>query len=172
MAPSTGSTGKSLFVSNQEHCFPLEKLHPTWRNFSCSWRRLAGVGCVGNSPGSREWELKWGKTGRLASGLGTATHHLAVAGSEALLCRAGGLCGSPASICLQGQWLSTMITLVNQEWGCPSFTVWHCRVTPRPYPIPEQPNELCPNHILNGTLAPGKDPSSCPSRAAADSMAG
>lgn len=127
------------------------------------------MGYMGNRPGSREWELK---TGSLANGLGTATHHLAVAGSEALLCRTRGLRGSPASICLQGQWLSAMITLVSQEWGSPSFTVRHCRVTPRHYPIPEQPNEPCPHHILNGTPAPGKEPSSCPSRAAPDSMAG
>lgn len=107
---------------------------------------------LGNSPGSGERELEWVRTGSPANGLGTASHHLSVAGNEAaLLCRAKGLCGSPAPICPRCQWLSPVLVLLSLEWGCgkgsPSFTVWHCRVTPRDFPIPEQPNEPCPHHM-------------------------
>lgn len=83
MAPSTGFTEEKPFVSNQEYCLLLEKFHPAWRDFSCSWMRREGH--LGNSPDSGEWELEWGKTGSPANSLGTATHHLAVAGREVAL---------------------------------------------------------------------------------------
>lgn len=44
-----------------------------------------------------------------------------------------------------------MLVLVTLEWGCgkgsPSFTFWHCRVTPRDFDTPEQPNQSCPHHM-------------------------
>lgn len=43
------------FVSNQEHCFLLERLHPAWRDFSCSWMGQRGTWGMGQAAGSRSW---------------------------------------------------------------------------------------------------------------------
>lgn len=43
------------FVFNQEHCFLLEKLHPAWRDFSCSWMRQGGHLVTVQALGSGSW---------------------------------------------------------------------------------------------------------------------
>lgn len=48
------------FVSNQEHCFLLERLHPAWRDFGCSWLGQGSTWGMGQAVGS--W--RGGRAGR------------------------------------------------------------------------------------------------------------
>ena len=156
------------FVSNQEHCFLLERLHPAWRDFSCSW--MGREGHLGNRPSWREWGLE-GRQSREshASGLGTATPCLAVArGKAPLLCIGRGFTWQPCTHMATCRWLSPTLTLVSPVWSCgkgsPSLTVWHYRVIPRDCPIPVQPSEtLSPLHVpCVGYLHQGKTQAPAP----------
>lgn len=48
--------GEEPFVSNQEHCFLLEKLHPAWRDSGCSWMEWGCAWGMGQAAESGSWK--------------------------------------------------------------------------------------------------------------------
>lgn len=117
-----------LFVSNQEHCFFLERLHPAWRDFGCSWMGWGGWWGVylGNGPswGGDGAEgamlVAWGQPPIAWLWPGVRGHHSALAG---------------AHMAALHPHVHTWVALphacfVSPVWSCgkgsPSLTAWHC----------------------------------------------